>query len=337
MFFCFSSKKAGLAFSALALVLGCFGGGSPLNLAQAAVPAVVMAPTPTDELAATYYEVLGSQLALRGQLLAAKPLLQKALQAQPNHRVSLFNLAIVEEGLGENTQALSHLSQLLTLNPNLLEARYYQGRLYHKLGQTPEALTALIKAYDLATVTKNQGLAAICYDLGVLYAERHEFEASARYSGQAIALGRLQADAYNNYGYALANLGQLPLALQQINLALALEPANAATLDSKGFVYYQMGEFHQALKWYNRALEADPTLGELYLHKAQALEALLAQPTPTDPSQAISVSELVRAYTLYLELTPEAADKAQIEAAMAAHQAVSPAALQKEKRGSHDY
>ena len=51
---------------------------------------------------------------------------------------------------------------------------------------------------------------------------------------------------------------QLQSALADCQAALALEPANANTLDSRGFVYLQMGQLDQAISDYSAALKARP-------------------------------------------------------------------------------
>jgi tetratricopeptide (TPR) repeat protein len=69
----------------------------------------------------------------------------------------------------------------------------------------------------------------------------------------------------------LANLKRYPEALIAIDQALALNPASAPALDSKGFALYGMGNFSEAIKWYRKAIANDPTLPDLYLHLGQAL------------------------------------------------------------------
>jgi tetratricopeptide (TPR) repeat protein len=59
---------------------------------------------------------------------------------------------------------------------------------------------------------------------------------------------------------ALANLGDFTNALQDCNHALVLAPHDAATLDSRGFVYLTMQNYDLAIADYNAALKENPKL-----------------------------------------------------------------------------
>ena len=66
------------------------------------------------------------------------------------------------------------------------------------------------------------------------------------------------AQSLNYLGYMLADRGeQLDYARDLIGRAVDLSPDNAAFLDSFGWVYYRMGEYEEALKHLQRAVELD--------------------------------------------------------------------------------
>jgi len=113
------------------------------------------------------------------------------------------------------------------------------------------------------------------FDLGVWQAEQGQFDQAAKSSEKAIELNYDSAAAYNNYGYALTHTGEYSKAHQAIDKALKEEGAtpSAALLDSKGYIHFKQNEWGEALKWYDKALELNPELGDVYLHKAEVLEA----------------------------------------------------------------
>jgi tetratricopeptide (TPR) repeat protein len=137
----------------------------------------------------------------------------------------------------------------------------------------------------------------IHYDLGVLYAKKEDFKNSALYSKNALSYTNNFAEAYNNYGYALAQLGQYKEALDAVEKSLLLKPDSAAALDSKGFALFGMGLYEKALSAYQEALKQDPSIGEVYLHLAQTYEKL---------NQG---RQSVAAYETYLQMTEKTEEK----------------------------
>lgn len=181
-------------------------------------------------------------------------------------------------------KTINDLTQQLPHNASLW---YERGLLFEKLNQLELATQSLQKATELAPA---QGL--YFYDLGVYAARLGQHQLSADASFKAIELNFNVADAYNNYGYALSHTKSYELAEKAINQALKLQPqALAATMDSKGFVCHKQNRYKEALIWYNRALEKDPLLSDVHLHKAETLEALGVLP------------EAIAGYQTYIRLT----------------------------------
>src|SRR5215469_1110875 len=68
------------------------------------------------------------------------------------------------------------------------------------------------------------------------------------------------AAAFDNRCWARAVVGILKQALADCNQALRLMPNNAATLDSRGFVFLKMTNFDAAVSDYDAALRINPKL-----------------------------------------------------------------------------
>jgi len=251
-----------------------------------------------DELFGNFYYTLGTQLAARGQLLPAESMLSKAAKLQPDNAYVFLNYGIVLESLKKNDEALRAYAEAVRLSPKLVQAHYSLGLLYDKNNQTDRGIEHMQKAVTLEP--DNQ---FINYDIGVLYAKKGDFEKSAFYSKKALegADGDSLPEAYNNYGYALAQLGQYDAALVAVEKSLELKPDSAAAMDSKGFALFGLKRYDDALKVYLEALNMDPTIGEIYLHLAQTYEKLQ------------TADKAVKAYETYLQMTPDAPDKRQVE------------------------
>ncbi len=248
-----------------------------------------------NKLFGNFYYTLGTQLAARGQLIPAEATLSKAIQLLPNDAFGHMNYAIVLEALQRYPDALNHYETATRLDPHLVQAVYSLGLLQDKMGNTDLGLQTLHQAVALAP---NNGF--INYDLGVLYAKKSDYANSAIYSKKAVENGGDFAEAYNNYGYALAQLGKYDEALKMVDKSLALKPDSAAALDSKGFALFGMGKYPQAQEAYQEALRQDPTIGEIYLHIGQTYDKMQ------------QFDKALKSYQTYLQMIPEAPDKAEV-------------------------
>lgn len=252
----------------------------------------------TNRLFGNFYYTLGTQLAARGQISSAEGMLSKASSLMPDNPYVRMNYGIVLEALQKNPEALAQYEKALKTEPKMVQALYSIGLLQDKVGKIDDGIVSLKKAVEL-----EPNNSFINYDLGVLYAKKNDYPNSALYSKKAFEGSGVDfAEAYNNYGYALAQMGKYADSLVAVEQSLKLKPDSAATLDSKGFALHGLGRYEEALAAYNEALKLDPTIGEVYLHLAQTHEKLNAP------------EEAVKAYETYLQLTPDATDKAQVEA-----------------------
>lgn len=278
-----NSSKVVLTFTAFLLV-------TCLHLpAATATTGITVASVPvraTQQLAAIHWQ-LGGQALADGDIPGAIAELEQAVTLNPTNRVWQEALVKLYEAEGLYYPAIQILNNLTVLVPTDAKFWYERGLLFDKLNQLELAAQSLQKAVALDST---QG--AYYYDLGVFESRLGHHQASAAASLKAIELKFNVADAYNNYGYALSHTGNYVQAEQAINQALARQPeALAATLDSKGFICHQQQRYKEALYWYNKALQKDPLLSEVQLHKAQTLEA------------TGQLAEAVAAYQTYIRLT----------------------------------
>lgn len=248
-----------------------------------------------DETLGQFYYMLGTQMAARGQIIIAEKFLAAAVEKLPNLAEAQMNYGVVLEALDKDEQAAEAYHHSIALDPTQPQPYYSLGLLLDNMGQTDEGIAQLKKA--LLLDPENH---LISYDLGVMYAKKEDFANSAVYSEKALKMPDF-AEAYNNYGYALAHLGEFQKAMDAINKSLAIKPDSAAALDSRGFAHFGMGKYNEALADYRKALELDPTIGEIYQHMAEAYEKLE------------NVEQAIKAYETYLQLTPKAANGAEIQ------------------------
>jgi tetratricopeptide (TPR) repeat protein len=247
------------------------------------------------QLASIHWQ-LGQYALSSGDVQGAISELETATLLNPTNLVWKQELVRLYEQNGLYYPAIKVLHDISVLKPRDATFWYERGVLFEKLNQLELAVENVTRATVLDPA---QG--AYFYDLGVYTSRLGQHEASAKASLRAIELNFNVAEAYNNYGYALSHIGQFSLAEQAINQALKLQPqALAATMDSKGYICHQQNRYKEALIWYARALEKDPLLSEVYLHKAETLEAMG------------QLNEAVAGYQTYVRLTKPNDELAEI-------------------------
>ena len=277
-------KKASIQLLTVVLASFLFFSTVPVTLATSFPVTIPL--TSQQQLASIHWQ-LAAYARNNGDIAGAIAELENAIALNPNNREWKQELVVLYEKTGLYYPAIKVLNDLSVLNPKEASFWYERGLLFEKLNQLELATESLQKATQL---DPTQG--AYFYDLGVYASRLGLHQASADASLKAIELNFNKADAYNNYGYALSHVGQFALAEKAINEALKLQPnALAATIDSKGYLCHKQNRYQEALIWYDRALEKDPLLSEVHLHKAETLEALGRLP------------EAIAGYQTYIKLT----------------------------------
>src|SRR5437016_1252477 len=107
---------------------------------------------------------------------------------------------------------------------------------------------------------------------GSIYERKKKYETAETQFKQILAADPQNAMTLNYFGYMLADRGvRLDEALNYIQKAVELEPANGAYLDSLGWAYYKLGKYDLAEQNLSKAVQRtpnDPTvqdhLGDVY-------------------------------------------------------------------------
>ena len=114
----------------------------------------------------------------------------------------------------------------------------------------------------------------------ILFARAASLERLGRFDdAEAAFLTLLEVDpadatAANYLGYLWADRAvRLDEALELINRAVAMDPDNAAYLDSLGWVHYRLGSMDEAEFWLRRAIELNDGDGTLLAHLGEVLLA----------------------------------------------------------------
>ena len=109
------------------------------------------------------------------------------------------------------------------------------------------------------------------FDLALSFQEKKDYEMAIAYYTRAIELSSQTAEAYVNRGAAYESMGNLDLALQDFNTALALEPKSEA-YNNRANVYFRKRDYQRAIQDYSKALELERGNVGAFIYRGHAFK-----------------------------------------------------------------
>jgi len=262
-------------------------------------------PLPEDAQAWDAYFVRCLALAAVKQYDRAEPDCLRVLELNPDHIISLDQLALIAFDRGDYEAGIGYTSKILGIQRDNVQALVNRGTAYRLLDRYQEAEADLTQAIELdpgnAPAYENRAIArlymdrpddaladanrAVELDAGRLYTRLFV----ARYAGgydtaidDATTLLRLEGrpTAYllSARGLAYLERGELQRGLDDINQALGIDPEYAAGYDRRAYAYFLVGDYERSQQDLDEALRRIATLppqgrAELHYHCALLLEA----------------------------------------------------------------
>jgi tetratricopeptide (TPR) repeat protein len=252
---------------------------------------------------------------------------RRALEYDPRHAEARFNLALALERAGRRAEAVSALSQLGTVWPEIARERARMEAImggleadralglarasndvemvqsvaagFRQAGEQEKALALLDRAIELAPRQ-----AAARLNRGALRQEMGRLPDAVADYEEAIGLDPSLAEAHFNLGVLSEERGQYVIALNRYAAALKVSPAMACALNNVGALYLRVGQAEKALDWFQRCRAKDPDFAAARVNlawahlalgsKEQALAELkaYAQAVPKDKRNADAVRVL---------------------------------------------
>ncbi|MBN1639015.1 MAG: tetratricopeptide repeat protein [Ignavibacteriales bacterium] len=178
--------------------------------------------------------------------------------------------------LNKNDSAIVYLEKAYKLNSNDLTVLSAMGFTLSQLKRNEDALLYLQKAIKIKPQDPQ-----ILGLLGLIYDDKEMWGECDNAYQKALQIAPDDVTLLNNYAYSLAERGiRLEEALEMVTRSLEEEPENTSFLDTKGWVYYQMGEFYKAKEYIEKALELNKEatlldhLGDIYFKLNEKEKAL---------------------------------------------------------------
>ncbi|MDE2457708.1 MAG: hypothetical protein KGL20_00550, partial [Rhodospirillales bacterium] len=184
---------------------------------------------------------------------------------------------------GQAALALADVARAITLKPAAPQAYAMRATLEQA---RPDAAIA----DDSKAIALDPKFLPAYEDRAVAYGSLHHYAEAAADEARILQMQPNSAGDLNNRCWFLALDGKPAQALGYCQKSLSLDPTNAATLDSTGFVYLKLKNETQAINYYTQALKAAPTLATSLYGRG------LAEQAAGDQAAAAADMALARRY-----------------------------------------
>ena len=215
-----------------------------------------------------------------GKGAEARDILQAAMQKKTAPDAGLiYMLGQAQRLLKDWEAATATVQKLKAAFPEDGRGPYLDAQLLRDRGRIPEAISAF---QDL--MKRSPEDASLVYEYVSLLEKAGRLAEAERALRDVLAKDPLDANALNSLGYLLADHGQrLDEAVDLVQRALKIEPANPSFLDSLGWAYFRQGKFDLADAPLTQAADQLPTsstvnehLGDLRLKQERYADAVAA-------------------------------------------------------------
>jgi tetratricopeptide (TPR) repeat protein len=210
----------------------------------------------------------------KGDLVQAEKLFKQSLTSKlaivKEAAVEAFALAQIKDLQYETQAAIGYYQQSLQLDPDNADGWNRLGRLFRRVGELDQAMSAYQTVVNLGQKHNDQQEIAIAYaNLGSVYNTRGKFDKAIEmfqeYFAITKSLGNKKSIAvsYIKLGIDYQTFGELDKAIEyhQKALQLGTKEEVGAAYGNLGLVYYRRGELDKAVEMYNEALTISQKLG----------------------------------------------------------------------------
>jgi len=225
---------------------------------------------------ADVHAVLGGAYLLRGQMQLlpdAMKHLKRALQLNPRHRVALANIAMALIEMGQNEQALKVVQEDIKAHPRGAEAIFLLGILVLRMAddaakaakstkQDDQAIARAATLFHRAADVRPDLLVCL-YNMALCQYVVGFREAASKQLENVVSRDSSLGPAYYMIGVGHADAKRFDEALAVWKIAAKYEPGNADLQANMGYVYYQRGDWTNAIMSFVRAHNAAPQQADL--------------------------------------------------------------------------
>jgi tetratricopeptide (TPR) repeat protein len=208
-------------------------------------------------------KLLGYIGGMRGDYSGALKYLTLATDANPSSIEAWYYRGMAFQKLGQHEKAIACFDEALRLHPVFFEALNDIGLSLNEIGRSNEALERLNKARTLNPLSWQ-----VNYNCGLVLGKLKRYQEEIESYDRALLLSPREAGVLANRGVALSELGRDKEAIEWFDKSLAINPRNAETLTNRGAAMDKLARYEDALDAYRRALSIAPDYPEAHWNRA---------------------------------------------------------------------
>jgi tetratricopeptide (TPR) repeat protein len=165
----------------------------------------------------------------------------------------LTRLGNVQMSLSNLEAARESFQQALAVNPNSVPAYSYLGTLYHKQGQSERAVELFNRAIEIDRFD-----VVSIYNLGLVYLANQQIDQALARFHRVIELAPEHSGAHNSLAYLHGMQGRRDLAEDEAKKAIYFNPKEASARYNLASIYLDSGRVEEARAQYRAITEASP-------------------------------------------------------------------------------
>ncbi|MEG4114041.1 MULTISPECIES: tetratricopeptide repeat protein [unclassified Microcoleus] len=206
------------------------------------------------------------QLMETGDREEAIALYEQIISLDPNCVQARINFGFLKQEKGELEAAIPHYREALAIDPNIPQTAYNLAKIFEEQGQAEEA----IAHYEQALVAQPDFVPALI-NLAVALQEKGELVRAIDLYRRALEINPHSWEAYNNLATVLQEQGNLEEALEYYHKALELLPDFVEAINNLGRTFLEKGAVEDAISCYRRAIHLSPNHASAHLNLSLAL------------------------------------------------------------------
>lgn len=212
------------------------------------------------------YWIMGLSSYSVEDFMNSKLYLEKAIQIDPVHLQSLFQLGVIFQNNLIPQTALAYYKRVLVIDKNHFNARFNLAICLSLCNQKDEAIVEFEKCKKI-----NPNYFHIYTNLGVIYLDLENINEAQINFKKALELNQSSAIALNNYGVSLFRDNNFNKAIDCFKKAIIIDPQYAEAYLNYGMALKDIGDIDQSIEMFKKSIQINPDLIEGYNNLAGIL------------------------------------------------------------------
>lgn len=236
-----------------------------------------------DTTQSTYFLTMADLSFAANRTYNAKEFLEKAIALDPENTDAMMRLAELNLIVRQYSESVTLLSKILEKDKNNTTAWFMRGINFKENGDTARAVNDFRSAIEADPSFYNAYM-----QLGIIFQAKNDPIAEG-YFNNAIKINPKSEEALYGRGLWYQDHNQLDNAIKDYTAITTLNPKNKNAHFNLGYIHQILLKVYpEAIKHYNRAIEADPRYTEAYYNRGLCYEAVgNIQAAATDFKQAL--------------------------------------------------